>query len=160
MTGVNQEFQAPIKGGVAARDIHHEAPRTSIQIGAIHGGQNIIGHTGDIHLYSAQMLWHRSSKELAGELERCLGKLRQLRKERFINVPFFWLLAGVFGSAVLLASGVWLKYLGSVWPFVWMIGSVMVPMLWLTAIHRRKDKMIAHYSRRVEIIDTILVDRK
>lgn len=50
MTGVKQEFQAEIGGDVSGRDIINEAPRTSIQIGAINGGQNIIGQTGDIHL--------------------------------------------------------------------------------------------------------------
>lgn len=160
MTEVNQEFRAPIEGGVAARDIHHEAPQTSIQIGSIHGGQNIIGHTGDIHLYSAQMLWHRSSKELASELERCMGKLRQLRKELFLNIPCLWLLAGIAGSGWMVVSGTWLKYLGDFWMFAWMVGALMVPMLWLTAIRQRTGKMIAHYVQRVELIDTILLDRK
>lgn len=50
MTVVKQEFQAAVEGDVAGRDIINEAPRTSIQIGAINGGQNIIGQTGDIHL--------------------------------------------------------------------------------------------------------------
>ncbi|MBR8193984.1 MULTISPECIES: hypothetical protein [Betaproteobacteria] len=50
MKVVKQEFQAAVEGDVAGRDIINEAPRTSIQIGAINGGQNIIGQTGDIHL--------------------------------------------------------------------------------------------------------------
>lgn len=50
MKVVKQEFQAAVEGDVAGRDITNEAPRTSIQIGAINGGQNIIGQTGDIHL--------------------------------------------------------------------------------------------------------------
>lgn len=50
MTAVKQTFRAAVEGDVAGRDIINEAPRTSIQIGAINGGQNIIGQTGDIHL--------------------------------------------------------------------------------------------------------------
>lgn len=50
MTVVKQEFQAAVEGDIAGRDIINEAARTSIQIGAIYGGQNIIGQTGDIHL--------------------------------------------------------------------------------------------------------------
>lgn len=37
-------------GQAAGNDIINVAPRTRIQTGAINGGQNIIGHTGDIHL--------------------------------------------------------------------------------------------------------------
>lgn len=50
MTVAKQEFQAPVEGDVAGRDIINEAPSTSIKISTISGGQNIIGHTGDIHL--------------------------------------------------------------------------------------------------------------
>lgn len=159
MTGLNQEFQAEVSGGVAARDVHNHAYHTSIQVGPVYGGQNIIGHTGDIHVGSAQMLWHQSSAELRQELGRCMGKLRQLRKELLLNVPCFWLLAGIAGSVWMLSTGAWLKYLGSFWFFAWVIGAVLAPVVWLTVISQRKGRLIAHYARRVEIIDTILQDR-
>ena len=160
MTGPNQEFHAAVSGGVAARDVHNEAPRTSIHIGAIHGGQNIIGHTGDIHLHPGQHLWHLSTRELKSELVRCQEKLRQFRKGLFFNVPFLWLVMGVIGTAWMVGSGLWLQYLGTAWMFAWVFGVLMIPLPWLAVIRQRKGKMIAHYVQRVEMIDMVLQDRK
>lgn len=50
MTEANQEFNGSIEGGVAGRDIVHEAPHTTVRIGRISGGHNIIGQAGDIYL--------------------------------------------------------------------------------------------------------------
>ena len=160
MTGPNQEFHAAVSGGVAARDVHNEAPRTSIHIGAIHGGQNVIGHTGDIYLHPGQHLWHLSTRELKSELVRCPEKLRQFRKGLFFNVPFLWLAAWLVCTVWLVGSGLWLKYLGSVWMFAWVLSAVMIPLPWLIRIRQGRGRMIAHYVRRIEIIDTILLDRK
>lgn len=49
-----QEVQGDFAGQLAGGDIVNEAPRAPvISIGAIQGGQNIIGHKGDIHLQMA-----------------------------------------------------------------------------------------------------------
>lgn len=125
-----QEFHGSV-GQVAGRDIINEAPET---------------------------FWDWDSVQLQREYERSRTKLWQLRRDIYLNVPFFWIIAGVLGSAWLLLSGMWFKIAGQIWMFAWLVGAQFIPMLWLTAIRQRKGKMIALYRKRIEIIDTILQD--
>ncbi|WP_275760927.1 hypothetical protein [Ralstonia pseudosolanacearum] len=126
-----QDFHSPV-GQVAGRDIINEA---------------------------SQMLWDCETPDLQREFKRCKAKLWQMRRDIFLNIPFFWFVAGVLGSAWLVLSGMWFKMAGQIWMFAWLVGAMMIPMLWLTAVRQRKGKMIAYYRERIEIIDTILQDR-
>lgn len=126
-----QEFHGEV-GQVAGRDIINEA---------------------------SQMLWDCETPDLKREFRRCKAKLWQVRRDIFLNVPFFWSVAGMLGSAWLLLSGTLFKIAGQLWFFAWMFGAMIIPMLWLGAIRQRKGKMVAYYRERIEIIDTILQDR-
>ena len=126
-----QEFRGQV-GQVAGRDIVNEA---------------------------SQMLWDCETSDLKREFKRCKAKLWQMRRDIFLNIPFFWFVTGVLGSVWLLLSGTWFKIAGQLWMFAWMAGAIMIPSLWLAAIRQRKGKMVAYYRERLEIIDTILQDR-
>lgn len=128
----HQHFHGTINGGVAGRDIINAA---------------------------SMMLWDYESSDLDRELSRCRSKLWQMRRDIFLSVPFFWFVAGALGSMYLMLSGSWFKVAGQPWMIAWLIGAMMIPSLWLTAIRHRKGKMIALYRNRIDIIDTILQDR-
>lgn len=128
---VKQEFHGEV-GQVAGRDIINEA---------------------------SQMLWDCETPDLERELKRCKARLWQMRRDIFLNIPFFWFIAGALCSVWFLLSGAWLKIAGQVWFFAWLFGAMIIPMLWLGAIRQRKGKMITYYRERMSIIDTILQDR-
>lgn len=113
----------------------------------------------DIINEASHMLWDCEIQDLKREFRRCKAKLWEMRRNMFLNVPFFWFIAGMLGSVWLLQSGIWFKIAGQLWMFAWMAGAMMIPSLWLATIRQRKGKMIAYYRQRLEIIDTILQDR-
>ncbi|WP_353189552.1 hypothetical protein [Pandoraea pnomenusa] len=125
-----QEFYSQV-GQVAGRDIINEA---------------------------SEMLWECETPALKREFKRCNAKLWQMRRAIFLNVPFFWFIAGTMGSVWLLLTGTWFKISTPVM-FAWLVGATLIPTAWLTAIRQRKGKMVAYYRERIEIIDTILQDR-
>ncbi|WP_153114607.1 hypothetical protein [Rhodocyclus tenuis] len=114
----------------------------------------------DIINVGAQMLWDCDTTELTWELKRCKAKLWQMRRDIFFSIPFWWFLAGVIGSVWLLLSDAWFKIAGQFWMFAWMIGAMAIPSMWLATVRQRKGKMVAYYRERIEIIDTILQDRR
>lgn len=128
-----QHFHGEVSGGVAGRDIINMA---------------------------SKMLWDCDTSDLKQEFRRCRAKLWQMRREIFLNIPFFWFVFGFLGSVWMLLSGIWFKISGQIWMFAWMTGALIIPSFWLAFIRQRKGKMIAYYRERIELIDTILQDRQ
>ncbi|WP_157125693.1 hypothetical protein [Pandoraea norimbergensis] len=108
---------------------------------------------------ASQKLWDCETPALHQEFKRCKKKLWQMRKDIVLNIPSLWLLAGMAGSVWMLLTGTLFQMVGLVWLVAWMVGAMLAPMLWLTAIRQRKGKMVVYYRTRIEIIDSILQDR-
>src|SRR5690554_13508 len=105
------------------------------------------------------MLWHCSTEELQVERARCKRKLREARKNIFINTPVFWCAAGAGLLLTMATSGFAFRPENSYYLLAAIIGGVVIPGYWSQRVAAREGVIVHHYRTRLQLIDLILRDR-